>query len=282
MIARLLRRKNEQSLRERRREKVPVPDDPVTGSPAAIRYVDVYKSFGEHHVLRGLDLVVPRGGITSIIGRSGTGKSVTLKHVMGLLRPDKGRIYLGDAELTAMTDRELRRVRERFGVVFQNAALFDSMTVFENVAFPLREHERMSRKEVAEKVGGLLAQVGLSDAGDKLPSELSGGMRKRVGLARALVRDPEFILYDEPTTGLDPILAAAMDELMYETQRARPGITSIIISHDMKAVVQISDKVVMIVEGKMVHEGTAAYFHDSEDPLIKQFMTGSLHGPMKV
>ncbi|MCA9492900.1 MAG: ATP-binding cassette domain-containing protein, partial [Myxococcales bacterium] len=177
--------------------------DPVTGQPAAIRYQDVHKAFGDHRVLCGLDLVVPRGRITFIIGRSGTGKSVTLKHVMGLLKPDQGRIWVGDDELGKLSDRKLRRVRERFGFVFQHAALFDSMTVRENIAFPLVEHTRMRRREIDARVTELLAQVGLRDAGDKIPSELSGGMRKRVGLARALVRDPEFLLYDEPTTGLD-------------------------------------------------------------------------------
>lgn len=256
--------------------------DPVTGEPCAIRYDGVCKSFGSHHVLRGLDLLIPAGKITVIIGRSGTGKSVTLKHVMGLLRPDKGRIFLGDDELTGFSDKRLREVRNRFGVVFQNAALFDSMTVYDNIAFPLYEHTRMRRAEIDAKVATLLAQVGLSGAEQKIPSELSGGMRKRVGLARALVRDPEFILYDEPTTGLDPILAAAMDELIVQTQHSRPGITSVVISHDMHAVLHIADKVAFIVDGVVYDEGTPEYFRDHTDPLIHQFVTGSLDGPMKV
>ncbi len=256
--------------------------DPVTGAPAAIRYLDVHKAFGTHVVLNGLDLVIPRGKVTVIIGRSGTGKSVTLKHVMGLLRPDRGRIWVGDDELTKMSDKQLRTVRNRFGMVFQNAALFDSMTVFENIAFPLREHTRLRRREIDEKVRALLALVGVHDAEDKLPNELSGGMRKRVGLARALVRDPEFVLYDEPTTGLDPILTAAIDQLVIDTQRARPGITSVVISHDMHAVLEIADKVAMLVGGVLAHEGTPDYFRSSTDPLVRQFLTGSLDGPMKV
>jgi phospholipid/cholesterol/gamma-HCH transport system ATP-binding protein len=256
--------------------------DPITGAEAAIRYVGVHKSFGAHHILRGLDLIVPRGKITIIIGRSGTGKSVTIKHVMGLLRPDKGQIWVGKDELSQLPDRELRHVRNRFGVVFQNAALFDSMNVFENVAFPLREHTKFGEKEIGEKVRHLLAAVGLHRAEEKFPSELSGGMKKRVGLARALVRDPEFVLYDEPTTGLDPILSAAMDQLIADTQVARPGITSLVISHDMRAVLHIADKIVMLVDGVVYDQGDAHHFESSTDPLIHQFLTGSLHGPMKV
>ena len=256
--------------------------DPVTGKEAAIRYCGVHKAFGDFKILRGLNLVIPRGQVSIIIGRSGTGKSVTLKHIMGLLRPDRGQIMLGDQDLTQMSDRELRRVRTRFGVVFQNAALFDSMTVLENVAFPLREHTRMRNKEIKAKASHLLDQVGLAGTEDKVPSELSGGMRKRVGLARALVRDPEFILYDEPTTGLDPILAAAMDKLISDTQAARPEITSIVISHDMHAVLHIADKVAMLVDGIVLHEGRPEYFRDSKDPLIRQFIAGSLDGPMTV
>jgi phospholipid/cholesterol/gamma-HCH transport system ATP-binding protein len=254
----------------------------VTGLDIAIRYAEVHKSFGDFRVLRGLDLCIPRGCITAIIGRSGTGKSVTIKHIMGLLRPDKGHIWVGDEELTSMPDRKLRHVRNRFGVVFQNAALFDSMNVFDNVAFPLNEHTRQSKKEIQSKVQTLLAQVGLKGSDLKTPSELSGGMRKRVGLARALVRDPEFILYDEPTTGLDPILAAAMDKLIVDTQLASPGITSVVISHDMPAVLRTAQKICMLVDGLVLHQGDADYFRDSTDPLVRQFVDGSLEGPMAV
>jgi phospholipid/cholesterol/gamma-HCH transport system ATP-binding protein len=207
---------------------------------------------------------------------------VTLKHVMGLLRPDRGRIWVGDDEITAMKDRELRQIRNRFGVVFQDAALFDSMTVFENVAFPLVEHTKMKRRDIEERVRAVIASVGLKGAEEKIPSQLSGGMRKRAGLARALVRDPEFLFYDEPTTGLDPILTAAMDKLILDTQEARPGITSVIISHDMHAVLELADKIAMLVDGRVAHEGTPDYFRASDDPLVRQFLAGSLDGPMKV
>lgn len=258
------------------------PIDPITGQPAAIRYDDVWKAFGTNEVLRGLSLVIPRGRITFIIGRSGTGKSVTIKHVMGLLRPDRGRIWVGGEELTAMSERRLREVRNRFGVVFQHAALFDSMNVFDNVAFPLVEHTRMSRKEVGTRVDELLAQVGLTGSETKMPGELSGGMRKRVGLARALARKPEFLLYDEPTTGLDPVLAAAMDKLILDTQHAAENITSVVISHDMSAVFRIAEKVALLVDGQVRMEGTVEDLRTSEDPLIRQFVTGSLEGPMVV
>ncbi len=256
--------------------------DPVTGQRAAIVYDDVHKAFGEHKILRGINIIVPEGRITVVIGRSGTGKSVTIKHIMGLLRPDKGRIFVGDDDLTTMSDRELRKVRLRFGVVFQHAALFDSMDVYENVAFPLREHTRLKESEIRAKVSGLLAQVGIHDSDRKQVSELSGGMRKRVGLARALVRDPEFLLYDEPTTGLDPILTAAMDQLIVDAQNANPGITSLVISHDMHAVLSIADKIVMLHEGQVVVEGTPDDFRASRDPMVRQFLEGSLDGPIKV
>lgn len=254
----------------------------VTGQPIVIRYIDVHKAFGAFSVLRGLDLAIPRGRITAIIGRSGTGKSVTIKHVMGLLRPDRGRIWVGSDELSTMPERKLRSVRNRFGLVFQNAALFDSMTVFENVAFPLVEHSRMSRAEIAGKVQRLLAQVGLAGADKKVPSELSGGMRKRVGLARALIRDPEYMLYDEPTTGLDPILSAAMDDLIVQTQHASEGLTSVVISHDMPAVLRTADKICMLVDGVLLHQGPPSYFIESADPLVRQFVEGRVDGPMKV
>ncbi len=256
--------------------------DATTGQPPGIVYEDVYKAFGSFEVLRGLNLVVPRGRITFLIGRSGTGKSVTLKHVLGLLRPDRGRVIVGDVDLGTLSERALRQVRNRFGMVFQHAALFDSMDVFDNVAFPLREHTKATVVQVANRVDELLAQVGLTGAEHKQVSELSGGMRKRVGLARALSRDPEFLLYDEPTTGLDPVLAAAMDQLILETQASRPALTSLIISHDMSAVFRIADKVAMLVDGRIHEEGTAEQFRNSGDPVTRQFVTGSLQGPMRV
>lgn len=259
-----------------------LPTCPVTGQPGRLWFDNVSKAFGEHRVLRGLNLVVPQGRITFLIGRSGTGKSVTLKHALGLLAPDGGRMVVDGQDLAQLPPKALRAVRSRFGMVFQQAALFDSMSVFENVAFPLREHTRLPEAELRARVEAALASVGLSFAADKSPSELSGGMRKRAGLARGLVRDPDFLLYDEPTAGLDPVLAAAMDKLILETQRKRPSLTSLVISHDMAAVFRIADKVAFLVEGKIGHEATPEAFRRIDDPLVQQFVTGSLDGPMQV
>lgn len=248
---------------------------------SAIRLVGVHKRFGTQDVLRGVDLSVQRGSITVVIGRSGTGKSVLLKHVLGLLRPEKGEIYLGEQEIGGLSDGELRKVRFRCGMVFQNAALFDSMNVFDNVAFPLREHTRMKEKELSERVEAMLVAVGLRGQSGKNVADLSGGMRKRVGLARAMVRGPEFLLYDEPTTGLDPIMTAQIDALIRGTQDANPGLTSLVISHDMHATFQIADRIAMLYEGRIVLEGTPEDFRTTQDPVVRQFVEGRLEGPIQ-
>ncbi len=248
----------------------------------AIRFEGVEKSFGQHHVLRGLDLAIPRGCITMVIGRSGTGKSVMLKHAMGLLRPEKGRIWVGSEEVTALDKRQLRTLRLRFGMVFQHGALFDSMTVRQNVAFPLREHTPLSEAEVQERVRAVLGPVGLLFAIDKMPGELSGGMRKRVALARALVHRPEILLYDEPTTGLDPILTAQVDRLIRDTQDRHPDMTSVVISHDMQATFRIADHVAFLHDGKVLLAGPPGRLETTEDPRVRQFVEGRLDGPIGV
>ncbi|MFZ5476622.1 MAG: ABC transporter ATP-binding protein [Myxococcota bacterium] len=245
-----------------------------------IRLVDVYRRFGAQEVLRGVTLEVPIGQVTVVIGRSGTGKSVLLKHVMGLLHPDAGHIEIKGQDITRLGQHDLRALRARFGMVFQNAALFDSMDVYDNVAFPLREHTRIKEKEIRERVHAMLDAVGLAGSDHKMPNELSGGMRKRVGLARAMVRGPEFLLYDEPTTGLDPIMTAQIDQLIRATQDANPGLTSLVISHDMHATFQIADKIAMLHEGRVVLEGDADVFHHTADPLVRQFVEGRLEGPI--
>lgn len=248
----------------------------------ALVFEDVKKSFGPHRVLDGLNMRIPRGRITVIIGRSGTGKSVTLKHAMGLMAPDYGRIWVGDRELTRMSNRERRQMRLRFGMVFQHAALFDSMSVFDNVAFGLREHTSLSETDVGKRVEAVLSEVGLLFARDKGPAELSGGMKKRAGLARAVVHTPEILLYDEPTTGLDPILTATIDRLILDTQARNPGMTSLVVSHDMEATFNIADHILMLHEGRIVAEGDPKWFRTTMDPMVRQFIEGRLDGPMTV
>ncbi len=247
-----------------------------------IQLSGITKSFGTQEVLRGIDLEVPSGQITCVIGRSGTGKSVLLKILMGLLRADSGSIHIDGSDISKLGDRELLRVRNRFGMVFQHSALFDSMSVFENIAFPLREHERLRGKELKARVDAALASVGLLEHGHKEPHQLSGGMRKRAAVARALVRKPEFLLYDEPTTGLDPIMTAHVDELIRTTQDHTPGLTSLVISHDMQATLQIADKIAMLFEGRVIFEGTPDDVRATQHPVVRQFVEGRLEGPIKL
>lgn len=248
----------------------------------AIRIRGLWKSFGPQTVIRDLSLEVPRGEVTVVIGLSGAGKSVLLKLMMGLHRPDKGSIEIGEQEITTLRPRELRELRSRFGYVFQDGALFDSMDVFENVAFPLREHAKWSEARIRARVMECLELVGLEAAGHKMPSNLSGGMRKRASLARALVRKPEFLLYDEPTTGLDPIRTASIDQLIADTQSRNPNMTSVVITHDMAAVFRIAHKVAMLLDGAIIAEGVPEDFRRSSDARVRQFIEGDLEGPISV
>ena len=239
----------------------------------SIEIKNVSKSFGKQKVLDGINLQIPKGKVTVIMGRSGIGKSVLLKHMIGLIKPDSGRVYVDGIDITSLSPQELNRLRERFGMLFQSAALFDSMNVFENVAFPLMEHSRYDKEEIREIVREKLALVGLTGVEEKMPSELSGGMRKRVGLARAIALEPEIILYDEPTTGLDPVMTDSVDKLIMETQR-KLNITSVVISHDIESSFKIADKLAMIEDGKIIAEGDPATFKRSEHPLVKRFLAG--------
>jgi len=239
------------------------------------------KSFGPKTVLDGVNLTIESGKITVIIGRSGEGKSVLLKHLIGLLRPDSGTIIMDGVDVFGLPIKEYEKLRQRFGMLFQSGAIFDSMTVAENVAFPLVEHTDLSKAEIAEKVNEKLARVGLKGTGDMMPSELSGGMRKRVGLARAIVMDPEIVLFDEPTTGLDPIMSDTVGELMLDTQKAQKT-TYFAITHDIPLAFKIADKIAMLHEGTIVEEGTVEEIKNSKDPKIVQFITGSSEGPIKV
>lgn len=246
-----------------------------------IRIRNLCRSFDGQQVLKGVDLDIPRGKATVIIGRSGIGKSVLLKHIIGLLRPDQGEIWVDGQEITRLSGDEMDRVRRKFGMLFQNAALFDSMDVADNVAFPLREHTRLGRAEIVEKVREKLRLVGLEGAEHKMPSELSGGMRKRVGLARAIALDPPIILYDEPTTGLDPILCDTIDRLIVRMQREL-DVTSVVISHDIAGAFKIGDCIAMLHEGRIQGCSTAEEMKESEDPVVRQFITGSAEGPIQV
>ena len=238
-----------------------------------IKIIDLHKSFGAQEVLRGINLEIPKGKITFIMGQSGQGKSVLLKHIIGLIRPDSGQILVDGLDITGLSLKELYRVRKRFGMLFQDAALFDSMTVAENVAFPLREHTRLSETEIAKKVEEKLALVGLLEAADKLPSELSGGMRKRAGLARALALDPEIILFDEPTTGLDPIMTASINRLIKESQQ-RHQLTCVVISHDIPSALTIADKIAMLHQGVIIEEGDPESIKNSSHPFVRRFFEG--------
>jgi phospholipid/cholesterol/gamma-HCH transport system ATP-binding protein len=241
----------------------------------AVECKNLVKTFGEHTVLDNLNFKIPKGEITSILGFSGAGKSTLLKHILGLWQPSSGEITVLGKNLSEMGDLELREFRKKFGMLFQYAALFDSMSAFENIAFPLKEFTKLSKAEVSDKVYGLIESVGLiPESANKLPSELSGGMRKRVGLARALALEPEIILYDEPTTGLDPITTKMVNDLILETSERNSDrkLTSIIISHDVDATLRISDSVAFLQTGKIVEHLGVKDFKKSENPIIRQFL----------
>lgn len=235
---------------------------------------NIHKSFGSQKVLRGLNLVIPEGKITVIIGRSGEGKSVLLKHMLGLISPDAGQVLVDSTDICSLADFELNQVRKNFGMLFQNAALFDSMTVFDNIAFPLVEHAPLSDKEIAVRVEHLVALVGLkAETVKKFPSQLSGGMRKRVGLARAIALQPRNLLYDEPTTGLDPVMTDVIDHLILNTQK-KLGVTSVVISHDIKATFAIADKIAMLHEGEILLEGPPEVFQKTTNVYVRNFLEG--------
>lgn len=246
-----------------------------------IKFENVTKQFGSYKVLDDLNLEIPKGKITVIIGKSGEGKSVTIKHIMGLLKPTLGRVYVDDEDITDFGIDDLKRIRKKIGMLFQHAALFDSLSVFDNVAFPLKEHERLSDKELTERVEESLDMVGLAGVNAKFPSELSTGEKKRVGLARALIHRPKIILYDEPTTGMDPLVSEMIDQLIVRVAKETEGLTSVVISHDLKAAMDISDNVVMLYKGKVQLCDHPDVFRHTSDPVIRQFFSGKVEGPME-
>lgn len=238
-----------------------------------IVFQDLHKAFGAKHVLSGFDLTVEDGETLVIIGYSGTGKSVAIKHVVGLLDPDQGRVVVDDQVVHELRRDELTALRSRIGFVFQFAALFDSMNIYENVAFGLRRRD-LEEADIGERVASALALVDLPGVEERMPAELSGGMRKRVGLARAIAVQPRYMLYDEPTTGLDPVTSAVIDRLMVRTREAL-GVTSIVITHDMRSAYAVGDRIAMLFEGKVRQVGTVAEIQQSDDPIVRGFIEGN-------
>ena len=245
-----------------------------------IEIKDLYKAFGKQNVLNGATLTIPDREVVTIMGKSGCGKSVLIKHIMGLLSPDKGSIVIDGVDITTLEVRELDSIREKLGVLFQGGALFDSMTVDENVAFQLNEKTKLGKGEISDRVMQALEDVGLKDMGKKNPAELSGGMKKRAGLARALITEPAIVLFDEPTTGLDPIISRSIHRLI-STTHEKYHYTAVIISHEVPGIFEISDKVAMLYNGIIEEYGTPEEIMNSSNPVIKQFITGSLEGPIE-
>lgn len=246
-----------------------------------IEIKELYKSFGKKEVLKGVDLTINKGESMVIIGGSGSGKSVLLKHIIGLLRPDKGSVFIEGLDITKLNEKDIYKVRKKFGMLFQGAALFDSLRVWENVSFFLLRHRGISEKRAKEIAIEKLRLVGLVGVEDLMPAELSGGMRKRVGLARAIAHDPEILLYDEPTTGLDPIMADAINDLIVDLKK-KLNVTSVAITHDMHSAYKIGDRIAMLYEGKIIEVGTPDEIKNTTNPVVRQFITGSAKGPIKI
>ncbi|MDH4257234.1 MAG: ABC transporter ATP-binding protein [Candidatus Aminicenantes bacterium] len=245
-----------------------------------IRVVDLHKAFGGNKVLRGVNFRLRRGETLVIIGQSGCGKSVLLKHIMGILKPDRGKVFVDDVEITSLREDELHAITRKFGMLFQGTALFDSMTVGENVAFGLERYTDYSREKIKDLVRENLAKVGLRDIENLMPYELSGGMRKRVGLARAIAYKPDIILYDEPSTGIDPIRADAINDLIIRMKKEM-NATELIITHDMVSAYKIADRIGMLYEGKIIEVGTPEEIENSKNPIVQQFIHGRAEGPIE-
>ncbi len=244
-----------------------------------IQIQGIHKRFGSNHVLQGVDLTIEKGETLVIIGRSGCGKSVLLKHIMGILEPEEGDIKIDGQSVLTMPPDERDRFRLQLGMLFQGAALFDSLTVLGNVGFSLYEHTKLPEEVICRKVREKLGLVGLRDVEHLMPASLSGGMKKRVGLARAICSEPKIILYDEPTTGLDPINADVINDLILRMQE-QLKVVSIVVTHDMTSAYKVADRIAMLYDGKIIGVGTPDEIRNSKDPVIQQFITGSAHGPI--
>jgi phospholipid/cholesterol/gamma-HCH transport system ATP-binding protein len=249
------------------------------GSTDAIEFIDVQKSFGRNTILNGLNLGIPDDQISMILGPSGTGKSVCIKHMVGLLYPDEGDVLVHGESVPNMQDDELFEMRKKFGVLFQDGALFGSMNLFDNVAFPLRQHTDKGEDEIHEVVSQRLREVGLSGAGDKMPNELSGGMRKRAGFARALVLEPDIVLFDEPDSGLDPVRTALLCELIKEIHQENGG-AYVVITHDIMSARRVADYIAVLWKGRIVESGPASELFNSPNQFVRQFLSGEAQGPL--
>jgi phospholipid/cholesterol/gamma-HCH transport system ATP-binding protein len=247
--------------------------------PDAIEFIEVHKAFGSNRVLRGLNLGIPEGQVSMILGPSGTGKSVCIKHIVGLLYPDQGDVIVAGQSIPSLSDDDLFELRKKFGVLFQDGALFGSLNLYDNVAFPLRQHTEKGEDEIAEIVNRRLREVGLGDANEKMPNELSGGMRKRAGFARALVLDPEIVLFDEPDSGLDPVRTALLCELIKEVH-AENGGTYVVITHDILSARRVAEHIAILWRGRIVDSGPASELFASENPFVRQFLSGDSAGPL--
>jgi phospholipid/cholesterol/gamma-HCH transport system ATP-binding protein len=250
-----------------------------TDAPDAIEFIDVHKAFGSNRVLRGLNLGIPENQVSMILGPSGTGKSVCIKHIVGLLYPDQGDVIVAGRSIPSLSDDDLFELRKKFGVLFQDGALFGSLNLYDNVAFPLRQHTEKGEEEIAEIVNRRLREVGLGNANEKMPNELSGGMRKRAGFARALVLDPEIVLFDEPDSGLDPVRTALLCELIKEVH-ADNGGTYVVITHDILSARRVAEHISILWRGRIVESGPAAELFASENPFVRQFLAGDSAGPL--
>ena len=246
-----------------------------------IEFIDIYKSFGSKHILRGVSLTVNTGEVIFVVGQSGAGKSVLVKHLVGLLRPDKGRILLNGKEVTSFSELEYYEVRKKCAYVFQNSTLFDSMSLLDNVALPIRKHFGVSQKEARERAYEKLALMGMEEEGLRYPADFGDGMRKKVAIARALTLDPEYVIFDEPTTGIDPISANIVDRLIRDLSD-RIGVTSIVISHDLRSIFGVADRIAMLYKGKILMDGTPKQYRETPNQIIQQFMNGRPEGPMEV
>ena len=246
----------------------------MTGTPA-IHVQGLHKRFGTQEVLRGVNLEVAPSELMVVIGRSGGGKSVLLRHLIGLVRPDAGRVMIDGQDVAVLHGRDLDRIRERFGVVFQGGALFDSLTVLENVLFPIRERRRLPESDLLPRAREALAQVGLAEMGHKYPAEVSGGMRKRVAIARALVTEPQVVFLDEPTTGLDPVLVNSIHHLVVELHR-KFGFTAVMVSHEIPEIFRIAHRVAVLHEGRIHAVGTPDEIQGSDDPIVRRFIHGEV------